>query len=197
MRGSGLMEGGRPIGTVIVNAEDEIVGWGINSFDVNKTFHGETNAIMNFFRKSSRTNMNNHRLYTTLEPCYMCAGVIANSGTGIEVYYGADDPKISGSALERGAGGNTQEEYLTFGGAKLRLQQQLLGIHGAYDRGAAQVRNVTSFLKTAQAGSVIKDYYQRYLDTKKELKADADVTAWTQGFQLLIKIMETGGRDLV
>lgn len=196
---SAIVSQGRPIGSIIVDPDDQIVGWGINSFNKNKTLHGETNAIMNYFRKQSRQDMDNHRIYTTLEPCHMCAAVIANSGIGIEVYYGADDPKISNSALDRNINGCTQKEFFGTSGAKLRLQQNLLANHKttnirsgrAYTKTDGEVRAVTSFLKTPEAENIIDEYYQKYMNMRTECETDADEVCWKQGSDLLLKIMET------
>ena len=73
-------EGGCPIGAVLVeNATGEIVGQGHNGL-VQKgdpTLHGEMAAL----RAAGRT-IDRHvtTLYTTLQPCFMCAGAIAQFG---------------------------------------------------------------------------------------------------------------------
>lgn len=73
-------EGGCPIGGVLVaNDTGEILGEGHNNLvqEGNPILHGEMSAMRAAGRMPHR-----HRttLYTTLQPCFMCAGTIAQFG---------------------------------------------------------------------------------------------------------------------
>ncbi|MBL1146493.1 MAG: nucleoside deaminase [Pseudomonadota bacterium] len=73
-------EGGCPIGAVLVdNANGAVLGQGHNMLvqEGNPILHGEMAAL----RAAGRmTNRHNTTLYTTLQPCFMCAGTIAQFG---------------------------------------------------------------------------------------------------------------------
>lgn len=72
----GLVEGGIPIGSVIVH-EGRIIGRGHNR-RVQKgsaILHGEMDALENAGRQAARVYRES-TLYTTLSPCAMCSGAI-------------------------------------------------------------------------------------------------------------------------
>ncbi|MEO5337761.1 MAG: hypothetical protein H7841_12850 [Magnetospirillum sp. WYHS-4] len=115
-------EGPRPFGNNIgsilvapavpetVTTPRQIVGWGLNLKETNPTYHGETLMIGKYLTgKNPPTLPVGSRLYTTLEPCFMCSGYIATTAPagGVAVVSGQDDPNISApgkgrSALRRG-----------------------------------------------------------------------------------------------
>jgi creatinine deaminase len=70
----GRREGGIPIGSVLRRGE-EIVGRGHNKRvqDLDPIAHGEMDALRNAGRQRTYRDT---VLYTTLMPCYMCAGTI-------------------------------------------------------------------------------------------------------------------------
>ena len=76
----GHSEGGCPIGAVLVhNATGEILGEGQNCLvqEGNPILHGEMAAL----RAAGRMrNRHDTILYTTLQPCFMCAGTIVQFG---------------------------------------------------------------------------------------------------------------------
>ena len=76
----GYQEGGCPIGAVLVdNQSGEITGKGHNALvqEGNPIIHGEMAAIRSAGRMVNRHNMS---MYTTLVPCFMCTGTIAQFG---------------------------------------------------------------------------------------------------------------------
>ena len=92
---------GYNIGTVLVNENNEVVHWALNSINSsnNSTQHGEVRAITSYLASSKSFNLKNFTLYTTLEPCAMCAGMMVM--TSIErVVYGQSDVDYS-KALDR------------------------------------------------------------------------------------------------
>ncbi len=74
----GLEEGGIPIGSVLVRGE-ELLGRGHNKRvqDGNPIAHGEIDCLMNAGRVGSYRNT---VLYSTLMPCFLCAGAIVQFG---------------------------------------------------------------------------------------------------------------------
>lgn len=66
------------IGSVITNNKNEVVSHAVNSINKLKdeSQHGEVRIITNYLRKTKIFNLKGHTLYTTLEPCAMCAGMM-------------------------------------------------------------------------------------------------------------------------
>ena len=72
-------EGGCPIGGVLVdNDTGDVLGEGHNALvqEENPILHGEMAAL----RAAKRIHRHNTTMYTTLQPCFMCAGAIAQFG---------------------------------------------------------------------------------------------------------------------
>ena len=70
-----------PFGCVIVYGETgEVVAVGLNDAQRNPVLHGETAAIINLAEAHPDANWTRMTLYTTAEPCPMCAGAILWSG---------------------------------------------------------------------------------------------------------------------
>jgi cytosine/creatinine deaminase len=76
----GYAEGGCPIGAVLVdNNTGEVLGEGHNALvqEGNPILHGEMAALRDAGRLINRHNTT---IYTTLQPCFMCTGAIAQFG---------------------------------------------------------------------------------------------------------------------
>jgi cytosine deaminase len=73
----GYREGGIPIGAALVSSDDGLLSVGHNRRVQHRSsiHHGETNCIENAGRLSAR-EYSRSTIYTTLSPCYMCAGTI-------------------------------------------------------------------------------------------------------------------------
>ena len=74
----GLREGGIPIGSVLVK-EGQIIGQGYNKRvqDNDPVTHAEIDCLRHAGRIG---NYNNTILYSTLMPCYLCAGAVVQFG---------------------------------------------------------------------------------------------------------------------
>ena len=72
----GLNEGGIPIGAALI-VDDEVIATGYNKrVQMGSAIrHGETDCIENAGRLSAKV-YSKSVLYTTLSPCFMCAGTI-------------------------------------------------------------------------------------------------------------------------
>lgn len=83
-----------PVGAVIVNAANEIVGEGNNRKERDRapTAHAEIIAINQASQTLDNWHLSALTLYVTLEPCPMCSGAIIQARLKTLVY-GADDPK--------------------------------------------------------------------------------------------------------
>ena len=86
-----------PIGAIIVNDRNEIVSEGYNRKEGEKncTRHAEIIAIENASKTLGNWRLTGHTLYSTLEPCVMCAGAIVHARLE-KVVYGAKDLKWGG-----------------------------------------------------------------------------------------------------
>jgi creatinine deaminase len=76
----GCAEGGCPIGGVLVhNGSGEVLGQGHNALvqEGNTILHGEMAALRDAGRLANRHDTT---MYTTLQPCFMCAGTIVQFG---------------------------------------------------------------------------------------------------------------------
>ena len=87
-----LAAGELPVGCVIVRA-GAIVARAHNECEARRdaTAHAELLAIRRASRALGDWRLRDCTLYTTLEPCPMCAGAVVQSRVG-RVVYGAEDP---------------------------------------------------------------------------------------------------------
>lgn len=89
-----------PVGAVVISPEGEVVARaGNRTRELNDpSAHAEMLAIRAACSALGQERLAGHDLYVTLEPCAMCAGVIAAARIA-RVYYGASDPKSGGVAV--------------------------------------------------------------------------------------------------
>ena len=82
-----------PVGAVVV-ADGKVIARAHNLREslVDPTAHAEILALKKAGKKLGGWRLNEATLYTTLEPCPMCAGAVVHSRIK-ELVYGADDPK--------------------------------------------------------------------------------------------------------
>ena len=96
---------GYNIGGVLVDPRREagrqIMCWGRNSIikTRNGTQHGEVRMMTNYLHNVERVNAKELKLYTTLEPCAMCSGMMTLQSVKTTIY-GQSDPSFGG-AIER------------------------------------------------------------------------------------------------
>ncbi len=107
---------GKNIGAVLVSASNQIIGWGVNTNDRNSTRHAETNAIQAFQREMGTPVPEGATLYTTLEPCYMCAGVFVQAGGRACVYEQTDPDMVDNTALYTTQGASLRKHVEVYTG---------------------------------------------------------------------------------
>jgi tRNA(Arg) A34 adenosine deaminase TadA len=93
----------RPITALLVSVENALLGAAINTNAKNRTLHAEMNLIANLPDQKIPPGA---RLFTTLKPCKMCAGMIHDSAAdlaSLRVIFAEDDPGTHGrnTALDR------------------------------------------------------------------------------------------------
>lgn len=69
-----------PFGCVIADENGDVLAEGLNDAERSPILHGETAAIMALIEAKPDVNRSRLVLYTTAEPCPMCAGAILWSG---------------------------------------------------------------------------------------------------------------------
>ena len=91
-----------PVGAVVVSAEGQIVARAGNRMreTCDPSAHAELLAIREACAELGQERLSGHDLYVTLEPCAMCAGLIAAARIR-RLYYAAPDLKSGG--VEHGA----------------------------------------------------------------------------------------------
>lgn len=103
---------GNNVAAVLVHNR-KIIGWGLNVMTEHRTFHAETVAIQVYLKQSGRSKLPaGCSIYSSLQPCKMCAGFIAHVGDHAKVIYALQDRNLatvlSGSA---DGAGNTAAKY--------------------------------------------------------------------------------------
>ncbi len=84
----------RPIAAVLVSESGELLAWGLNSNSRNKSLHAEVNMVQSHYQRTGRSLPRGARIYSTLKPCRMCAGMIwhcAEDVTQLKIYYNEFD----------------------------------------------------------------------------------------------------------
>lgn len=83
-----------PVGAVIVDAEGQCIGRGMNRTitDHDPSAHAEIVALREAGQRLGNYRLTGSTLYVTLEPCAMCAMALVHARIG-RVVYAADDPK--------------------------------------------------------------------------------------------------------
>ena len=89
------------IGALAVAPNDCILGWAVNVSQVSRCCHAESLLILGLLRKGYNLANLRLRIYCTLEPCHMCAGMITTFCPNAKVIYGMADSNIQNSCLAR------------------------------------------------------------------------------------------------
>jgi tRNA(adenine34) deaminase len=86
-----------PIGAVIVDANGEILSAASNRtiVDSDPTAHAEILALRTAARSIGNYRLTGCTLYTTIEPCVMCAGALVNARI-TRLVFGAHDERFGG-----------------------------------------------------------------------------------------------------
>ena len=86
-----------PVGAVVVNANGQVVAQAGNRTRElsDPSAHAEILVIREACLRLGQERLADHDLYVTLEPCSMCAGLIAAARLR-RLYYGATDEKSGG-----------------------------------------------------------------------------------------------------
>ena len=90
---SARQHGNHPFGALLVGADGQVLLEAENTVNTEKdcTGHAETNLVRLASRLFDRQVLQGSTLYTSTEPCAMCAGAIQWSGVGRVVYALAEE----------------------------------------------------------------------------------------------------------
>ncbi len=117
-----------PVGAVVV-VDGKIVSRAHNLREslMDPTAHAEILAIKKAAKKLGGWRLSRATLYTTLEPCPMCAGAIVHSRVK-ELVYGADDPKAGacGSIMNVVASGHLNHRVRVISGVLKKESSEIL-----------------------------------------------------------------------
>ena len=99
---------GQNIGGVLVGGDARLLAWGVNTNVSNTTLHGEVNIVQFFQAKTGGAQLPSRgTLFTTLEPCEMCSGMLHVTTPGnFRVICGQKDPNLGWTALRSGSKGS-------------------------------------------------------------------------------------------
>ena len=94
-----------PIGACIVSEDGDLLATGYNRTitDCDPTAHAEIVAIRNAASRIDHYRLNGLTVYTTLEPCAMCAGALVTARVN-RVVFGAHDERFGGVDTHFGIG---------------------------------------------------------------------------------------------
>ena len=114
-------EGDLGIGCVIVR-DGKVIGRGRNRMNTkrNPMVHAETDAIADALAALGTADLSGATLYTTMEPCPMCAGAMMNTGIGHWVMGGRL------KAVGRAYGQYSAESFVKFVAADVEITTGIL-----------------------------------------------------------------------
>ncbi len=179
---------GYNIGAVLVDKDLKPVYSGLNCINStdNATQHGEVRAITQYLEKTRRFNLDGFTVYTSLEPCIMCSGMMTMTNVG-RVVYGQKDVDFS-NGLERLAldtreyGGYAPFKRTTWADGspnpfRVRLDE-------AYQRFLATETEkiLAKFLTGAEAESIFKEAHDAFLSFKVKHSENENIYRAAQKF---------------
>ena len=93
--GEARLRGEVPVGACVVDAEGNLVATGGNLTitDCDPSAHAEVVALRSAAKALGNYRLNGCTLYTTIEPCAMCAGTLVHARIA-RLVYGADDERF-------------------------------------------------------------------------------------------------------
>lgn len=150
---------GKNIAAIIVNQNNQIIAWGLNTNDNATTRHAETNAIQAFQDNQGLSLPAGSRIYSSLDPCFMCAALYVRAGGHFCLYEQADPNMTGNTAL----GADAVQYHESFSGplnAPVSVAQTL-------DAGylASQAPRVPDYLRTDNALHVYSFAHERLATT--------------------------------
>lgn len=171
---------GYNIGSVLVDeTQSEVVFWARNAvnFTKNYTQHGEVRLMTCYLAESKDKGLKNFTLYTTLEPCAMCSGMMYLTSLPRTVYGQTDlsykDRRGYGGAIERLQLNSTllpngfepypRSHHIQSDGSNIYHRYWLDSLYKAWIDLSSDNTSITTFLTTDLAKAVFEDALQLLL----------------------------------
>jgi tRNA(adenine34) deaminase len=161
---------GYNIGSVLVDEQDNVVCWAVNSVGVtgNGTQHGEVRLMTNYVGNTRTFSLPKHAVYTTLEPCAMCSGMMTMQSVAKTVYGQRD--RDYGATLERLALNSTAAGgYCPFPRTVISVETEsefAAALDRRYEQYHATTKEprLTRFLASSEAQQIYAAAYKAFLD---------------------------------
>ncbi len=179
---------GHNIGSVLVDSEGKVVFWARNSNKItgNGTQHGEVRLIRNYLHQVKTYNLKEHTVYTTLEPCAMCSGMMVLTSIKRTVY-GQTDPGF-GKALERLSldsshlhpGYNPYPRKVASEAADCDIRRQLDAAYEKYAQGGG--RGITRWLRSEEAQAIYQEAWNRFMSMQVAFPENQPILAQARDF---------------
>ena len=131
---------GYNVGCVLVDPEKKVIDWGLNHVNEaeNCTQHGEVRLMTTYLNKDGIYSLKEHEIYSTLEPCAMCGGMMTMA------------------SIKRTINGQ-RDYYFTAALERLSFDSEEFGGYPPYPR------TVTSQDTPSKYGKMLDDAYQEYI----------------------------------
>ncbi len=178
-------ERGYNIGSVLLNSKEKegrLVFWGINSNNItrNETQHGEVRLMIGYLSKLQKERAKNkpvpniqtlkgYTIYTTLEPCAQCSGMMTLQNV-YRTVYGQKDPGF-GDALERLQLDSLPNGYAPYPRAVKSVRSNITyctQLENGYSKYIKNIENphITDFLKSNEAKGIFASAYKEFMNYK-------------------------------
>jgi len=161
---------GHNIGSILVDGAGKVVFWARNANKItgNGTQHGEVRLIRNYLTNVKTYDLKDHVVYTTLEPCAMCSGMMVMTNIKRTVY-GQTDPDF-GKALERLCwdshtlpnGFQPYPRCVKSETSKNIIRQRLDQAYGKYQQSGG--KGITKWLLSAEAKEIYQNALKMFLN---------------------------------
>jgi tRNA(adenine34) deaminase len=168
---------GYNIGSVLVDeTKSEVVFWARNAvnFTKNYTQHGEVRLMTCYLAENESNYLKNFTLYTTLEPCAMCSGMMYLTSLPRTVYgqkdlsykdrHGYGDAierlQLNSTALKEGFPPYPSSNHIQSDGSNIYHRYWLDSLYKAWIDLSSENTSITTFLTTSQAKTVFEDALQ-------------------------------------
>jgi tRNA(Arg) A34 adenosine deaminase TadA len=192
---------GYNIGAVLVDKSRKPVFYGLNCINStdNATQHGEVRAITAYLEKTRCFNLDGFSIYTSLEPCIMCAGMMTMTDID-RVIYGQKDVDFS-NGLERLAldtreyGGYAPFKRTTLAdatpsGFRTRLDE-------AYQHFLAvdPEKVLAKFLTSSEAEGIFKEASVQFLNFRAKYPTNNEIYSLARAFFDENKVYKSPGKN--
>lgn len=168
---------GYNIGSVLVDkTKSKVVFWARNAvnFTKNYTQHGEVRLMTCYLAENEPKDLKNFTLYTTLEPCAMCSGMMYLTSLPRTVYgqkdlsykgrHGYGDAierlQLNSTALKDGFPPYPRSNRIQSDGSNIYHRYWLDSLYKAWIDLSSENTSITTFLTTSQTKTVFEDARQ-------------------------------------